>query len=47
MEVLESYASVLAALSGALVLVASGLVKKQLAWKQPATARARRRRHSS
>jgi hypothetical protein len=47
MEVLESYASVLAVLSGALLLVAAGLVKKQLAWKRPATARARLRRHSS
>jgi hypothetical protein len=47
MEVLETYTSVLAVLSGAFLLVAAGLAKKQLAWKRPATVRARCRRRSS
>jgi len=47
MEVLETYTSVLAVLSGALLLVAAGLAKKQLAWKRPAIVRARCRRRNS
>ena len=33
MEALETYTSVLALLSAALLLVAAGLAKKQLVWK--------------
>jgi hypothetical protein len=33
MEALETYTSVLALFSGALLLVAAGLVKRQLVWK--------------
>jgi hypothetical protein len=46
MEALDTYASALAVLSAALLLVVAGLAKKQLVWKQakPVCARARRRR---
>ena len=45
MEALETYTSVLALLSAALLLVAAGLAKKQLAWKaKPVPMRRRRRR---
>jgi hypothetical protein len=45
MEALETYSSVLTILSVALLLVAAGLAKKQLAWKaKPVPTRRRRRR---
>lgn len=44
MESLETYTSVLAVLSAALLLVAAGLAKKQLVWKRAKAVRARRRR---
>ena len=44
MEALETYTSVLAVLSIALLLVASGLAKKQLVWKAKPVPRRRRRR---
>jgi hypothetical protein len=45
MEALETYTSVLAVLSVALLLVAAGLAKKQLVWKvRPAPLKRRRRR---
>jgi hypothetical protein len=46
METLETYTSVLAVLSAALLLVATGLAKKQLVWKRvkPVSVRLRRRR---
>jgi hypothetical protein len=45
MEALETYTSVLALLSAALLLVAAGLAKKQLVWKaKPVSIRRRRRR---
>ena len=44
MEALETYTSVLALLSSALLLVAAGLVKNQLVWK-PKRVRVPRRRH--
>lgn len=46
MEPYETYTSVLVALSVALLLVASGLAKKQLVWKRPRPrpVRVRRRR---
>jgi hypothetical protein len=47
MEVLETYTSALAAGSAALLLVAAGVAKKQLVWKQPTPAPARRRRRRS
>lgn len=45
MEPFETYTSVLAVISAALLLVASGLAKKQLIWKrlQPVLVRRRRR----
>jgi hypothetical protein len=44
-EAVETYTSVLTALSVALLLVLSGLAKKQLVWKvKPASPRKRRRR---
>jgi hypothetical protein len=44
MEALETYTSVLGVLSVALLLVASGLGKKQLVWKaRPVPLRRRRR----
>jgi hypothetical protein len=44
MEALETYTSVLAVLSVALLLVAAGLAKKQLVWKaRPVLLRWRRR----
>jgi hypothetical protein len=46
MEVLETYTSVLTVLSAALLLVASGLAKKQLVWKRPRPVPLRRRRRS-
>jgi hypothetical protein len=43
MEALETYASVLALLSVALLLVAAGLAEQQLVWKaKPAPMRRRR-----
>jgi hypothetical protein len=43
-EALETYTSVLAILSVALLLVAAGMAKKQLVWKvKPVSARRRRR----
>jgi hypothetical protein len=44
MEALESYTSVLAVLSAALLLVAAGLMKNQLVWKAK-RVRVPRRRH--
>ena len=44
MEPYETYTSVLVALSVALLLLASGLAKKQLGWKRPRPVRVRRRR---
>jgi hypothetical protein len=45
METLETYTSVLALFSIALLLVVSGLAKKQLVWKaKPVPIRKRRRR---
>ena len=45
MENVETYTSVLAVLSVALLLVATGLAKKQLVWKaKPVPWRKRRRR---
>ncbi len=45
MEALDTYTSVLALLSAALLLVAAGLAKKQLVWKaKPVRTRTRRRR---
>ncbi len=43
MEALEAYTSVLAMLSAALLLVAAGLAKKQLAWKAKPVPMRRRR----
>ena len=43
MEAVETYSSVLAVLSAALLLVAAGLAKKQLVWKRPKAVPARRR----
>jgi hypothetical protein len=45
-EALETYMSVLVALSAALLLVVSGFAKKQLVWRRPwpTTVRRRRRR---
>jgi len=47
MDSLETYTPALAALSAALLLIASGLVKKQLVWKRPTPVRARHRRRRS
>ena len=44
MEPYGTYSSVLAALSIALLLVASGLAKKQLVWKRPRPLPVRSRR---
>jgi hypothetical protein len=45
METIETYTSVLAVLSVALLLVAAGLARKQLVWKtKPVPLRRRRRR---
>jgi hypothetical protein len=45
METLETYTSVLALLSAALLLIAAGMAKKQLVWKaKPVPMRRRRRR---
>jgi hypothetical protein len=44
---LETYTSALAALTAGLLLIASGLVKKQLVWKRPRPWRARSRRRRS
>jgi hypothetical protein len=45
MEALETYTSIVALLSAALLLVAAGLAKKQLVWKaKPVPMRRRRRR---
>ena len=44
MEALETYTSVLAVLSIALLLVAAGLAKKQLVWKTKPVPRRRCRR---
>jgi len=44
MEALETYTSALAVLSAALLLVATGLAKKQLVWKRAKAVSARRRR---
>jgi hypothetical protein len=46
MEALETYTSVLALLSAALLLVAAGLAKKQLVWKAKPVRLQRRRRRS-
>jgi hypothetical protein len=44
-EALDTYTSVVAVLSAALLLVAAGLTKKQLMWKaKPLPTRRRRRR---
>jgi hypothetical protein len=47
MEAFETYTSALTVLSTALLLVAAGLAKKQLIWKQAKPVPARRRRRSS
>jgi hypothetical protein len=46
MDALDPYATVLAVLSVALLLIAAGVGKKQLVWKQrkPLPVRSRRRR---
>ena len=45
MDALETYTSVITALTAALLLVAAGLAKKQLVWKaKPVRLRLRRRR---
>jgi hypothetical protein len=44
MEPYETYTSVLVALSIALLLIASGLVKKQLIWRRPRPLAVRGRR---
>jgi hypothetical protein len=44
MEALEAYSSAVAVLSAALLLIAAGLAKKQLAWKRVKPLPARRRR---
>ena len=44
MEVLDTYTSVLAVLSAALLLVAGGMAKKQLVWKRAVTMPRHRRR---
>jgi hypothetical protein len=44
MEALETYTSVLAVLSIALLLVTAGLAKEQLVWKTKPVPRRRRRR---
>ena len=44
MEAFETYVSVTTILSVALLLVAAGLAKKQLAWKAKPAVRKRRRR---
>ena len=44
MEVFETYTSILAVLSGALLLVAAGLAKNQLVWKPKPVPRWRHRR---
>jgi hypothetical protein len=46
MEALESYTSVLAVLSAALLMLATGLAKKQLVWKRAKPVLVRRRRRS-
>jgi hypothetical protein len=46
MEALDTYTSVLALLSTALLLVAAGLAKKQLVWKAKRVPMLRRRRRS-
>jgi hypothetical protein len=46
METLETYTFVLAILSAALLLVISGLAKKQLSWKPNPRPMLRRRRRS-
>jgi len=47
MEVPETYTSVLVVLSAALLLVSTGLAKKQLVWKRVKVVPARRRRRRS
>jgi hypothetical protein len=44
MEALETYTSVLAVLSAALLLVTGGLAKKQLVWKRRVSVPVRLRR---
>ncbi len=44
MEALETYTSVIAAVSAALLLVAAGVAKNQLVWKGKPIPRRRRRR---
>ena len=44
MEALETYTSALTVLSVALLLIAAGLAKKQLVWKQVKPLPRRRRR---
>jgi len=44
MTAFDSYASVLVVLSIALLLIAAGVVKKQLVWKRPRAVPVRRRR---
>jgi hypothetical protein len=44
MELFETYTSLFTALSVALLLIAAGLAKKQLVWKQPRSLPVRRRR---
>ena len=46
MEAFETYTSVLAMVSVALLLVAAGLAKKQLSWKAKPIPILRRRRRS-
>ena len=46
MEALDTYTSVLAVLSAALLLVAAGLAKNQLVWKAKRVPMHRRRRRS-
>jgi hypothetical protein len=46
MEAFETYTSVLALLSAALLLVAGGMAKKQLVWKPRTVAMRRHRRRT-
>lgn len=46
MEVYETYSTVLIVLTVALLLVESGIGKKQLVWKRPRPLPVRSRRHT-
>jgi hypothetical protein len=46
MEAYETYSTVLIVLTVALLLIAAGIGKKQLAWKRPRPLPIRSRRHT-